>query len=204
MAVRTPAALVEPGASASCSLALIAGMWWWGFDFGQIFGGFNRKEVEARMTGRSRAEAGELRGEAARAARPQHAARKRARDDARQQQALSRQATELAERERAAQGGARVPAAARRRLRASRSGSRSSASPSSAKRDGRVALQHAGRARRQSASDEFDGHARRCRRRYCRWPQVGESRPTLTVTLPDDQAEARAGAEAQIQVLSEG
>jgi len=30
-------------------LVLIAGMWWWGFDFGQIFGGFNRKEVEARI-----------------------------------------------------------------------------------------------------------------------------------------------------------
>ena len=24
-------------------------MWWWGFDFGQIFGGFNRKEIEARI-----------------------------------------------------------------------------------------------------------------------------------------------------------
>jgi hypothetical protein len=24
----------------------VGGMWWWGFDFGQIFGGFNRKEVE--------------------------------------------------------------------------------------------------------------------------------------------------------------
>ena len=30
-------------------LALVAGMWWWGFDFGQIFGGFNRKEIEARI-----------------------------------------------------------------------------------------------------------------------------------------------------------
>ncbi len=30
-------------------VALVAGMWWWGFDFGQIFGGFNRKEVEARL-----------------------------------------------------------------------------------------------------------------------------------------------------------
>jgi hypothetical protein len=28
---------------------LVAGMWWWGFDFGQIFGGFNRKEIEARV-----------------------------------------------------------------------------------------------------------------------------------------------------------
>ena len=31
-------------------LALVGGMWWWGFDFGQIFGGFNRKEVETRLT----------------------------------------------------------------------------------------------------------------------------------------------------------
>jgi len=29
--------------------AIVGGMWWWGFDFGQIFGGFNRKEVEARI-----------------------------------------------------------------------------------------------------------------------------------------------------------
>jgi hypothetical protein len=27
----------------------VGGMWWWGFDFGQIFGGFNRKEIEARV-----------------------------------------------------------------------------------------------------------------------------------------------------------
>jgi hypothetical protein len=30
-------------------LLVIGGMWWWGFDFGQIFGGFNRKEIEARI-----------------------------------------------------------------------------------------------------------------------------------------------------------
>ena len=30
-------------------LAVIAGMWWWGFDFGQIFGGFNRKEIAAKL-----------------------------------------------------------------------------------------------------------------------------------------------------------
>jgi hypothetical protein len=29
--------------------ATIVGMWWWGFDFGQIFGGFNRKEVEVKI-----------------------------------------------------------------------------------------------------------------------------------------------------------
>ncbi len=30
-------------------LGIIGGMWWWGFDFGQIFSGFNRKEIEARI-----------------------------------------------------------------------------------------------------------------------------------------------------------
>ena len=30
-------------------VGMIVGMWWWGFDFGQIFGGFNRQEVEARL-----------------------------------------------------------------------------------------------------------------------------------------------------------
>ena len=31
-------------------LALIAGMWWWGFDFGQILGGFNRSEVAEKQS----------------------------------------------------------------------------------------------------------------------------------------------------------
>jgi len=30
-------------------LAVIAGMWWWGFDFGQIFGVVARRETEARI-----------------------------------------------------------------------------------------------------------------------------------------------------------
>jgi cell division protein FtsB len=30
-------------------LAIVGGMWWWGFDFGQIFGGFNRKEIAAKV-----------------------------------------------------------------------------------------------------------------------------------------------------------
>jgi hypothetical protein len=48
-------------------LFVIGGMWWWGFDFGQIFGGFNRKAVEARVAsleeevGRLRVESSELR-----------------------------------------------------------------------------------------------------------------------------------------------
>ena len=30
-------------------LSIIGGMWWWGFDFGQFFGGVSRQESEARM-----------------------------------------------------------------------------------------------------------------------------------------------------------
>jgi hypothetical protein len=53
-------------------LALVAGMWWWGFDFGQIFGGFNRKEIETRNAvleaenAKLRAEAAELQAKDAR------------------------------------------------------------------------------------------------------------------------------------------
>ncbi len=30
-------------------VAIISGMGWWGFDFGQFFGGFNREELDARL-----------------------------------------------------------------------------------------------------------------------------------------------------------
>lgn len=49
MAVRTRLPWWGRGTLVLTLLALVAGMWWWGFDFGQIFGGFNRKEVEARL-----------------------------------------------------------------------------------------------------------------------------------------------------------
>ncbi len=29
--------------------ALVAGMWWWGYDFGQLFGGFNRSKMTERV-----------------------------------------------------------------------------------------------------------------------------------------------------------
>jgi hypothetical protein len=31
-------------------VAVVGGMWWWGFDFGQIFGGFNRTQVESQLS----------------------------------------------------------------------------------------------------------------------------------------------------------
>jgi hypothetical protein len=43
-------------------LVLIAGMWWWGFDFGQFLSGFNRGEI-AEKAGKLEGELGELREE---------------------------------------------------------------------------------------------------------------------------------------------
>ncbi len=48
-------------------VGVVGGMWYWGFDFGQIFGGFNRKEIEQRLatveadSAKFRTEATELR-----------------------------------------------------------------------------------------------------------------------------------------------
>ena len=33
----------------ACLAAVVAGMWWWGYDFGQIFGVVNHKEIETRV-----------------------------------------------------------------------------------------------------------------------------------------------------------
>jgi len=63
MAVRTHLPWWGRGAIVATLVAVIAGMWWWGFDFGQIFGGFNRKEVEARFVSLE-ADAAKLRTEA--------------------------------------------------------------------------------------------------------------------------------------------
>ena len=49
MAVRTHLPWWGRMAIFASLVAFLGGMWWWGFDFGQIFGGFNRKEVEARF-----------------------------------------------------------------------------------------------------------------------------------------------------------
>lgn len=67
MAVRTSLPWWGRGALVMGLLAIIGGMWWWGFDFGQIFGGFHRKETEGRLAtleadvDRYRAEATDLR-----------------------------------------------------------------------------------------------------------------------------------------------
>ena len=45
-------------------VTVVGGMWWWGFDFGQILGGFNRQETEAKVA-LLQAEAAQLRAEAA-------------------------------------------------------------------------------------------------------------------------------------------
>ncbi len=67
MAVRSHLPWPWRAVAAGVLLAIVGGMWWWGFDFGQIFGGFNRKEVEARLAllesdnARLRAETAQLR-----------------------------------------------------------------------------------------------------------------------------------------------
>jgi hypothetical protein len=49
MAVRSRLPWPWRAVAGACLLVVVAGMWWWGFDFGQIFGSFNRKEIEARI-----------------------------------------------------------------------------------------------------------------------------------------------------------
>jgi hypothetical protein len=49
MAVRTHLPWPWRAAVLLALVATVAGMWWWGFDFGQIFSGFDRKETEARL-----------------------------------------------------------------------------------------------------------------------------------------------------------
>jgi len=49
MAVRTHLPWPWRLVAGAIVVAIVGGMWWWGFDFGQIFGGLNRKEVEARI-----------------------------------------------------------------------------------------------------------------------------------------------------------
>ena len=67
MAVRTRLPWWGRGLMLAVTVAVIVGMWWWGFDFGQIFGGFNRKEIEGRLVtlesdaAKLRIEASELR-----------------------------------------------------------------------------------------------------------------------------------------------
>jgi hypothetical protein len=63
MAVRTRLPWWGRGVLLAVTLAVIVGMWWWGFDFGQIFGGFNRKEIQGRLVALE-SEAAKLRTEA--------------------------------------------------------------------------------------------------------------------------------------------
>lgn len=64
MAVRTHLGWPWRAAIALALVALVGGMWWWGFDFGQIFGGFNRKAVEQELAA-ARADVTRLSQEAA-------------------------------------------------------------------------------------------------------------------------------------------
>jgi len=64
MAVRTRLPWWGRTLVAAALLGLVAGMWWWGFDFGQIFGGLRHNELQQRLASLE-AEAAELRSAAA-------------------------------------------------------------------------------------------------------------------------------------------
>ncbi len=72
VAVRTPLPWWSRVAVVLAVVGVFVGMWWWGFDLGQLFGGVNRKELESRLasldteTVRLRAETAELRMRASR------------------------------------------------------------------------------------------------------------------------------------------
>ena len=130
-------------------VAIVAGMWWWGFDFGQLFGGFNRKEVEARLatleadTARCAAEATELRARNVRSSRAELAMTERRAGGA------AAPGDRAGRRERAAQGGARLPAEALRRREQGRAAVTIQPPDGRARGRRRVALQPARRPRRQ-------------------------------------------------------
>ena len=63
MAVRTALSWRWRAVAGVALLLVIGGMWWWGYDFGQIFGGLNRREMEAKLA-TLEAEAAQLRTEA--------------------------------------------------------------------------------------------------------------------------------------------
>jgi hypothetical protein len=94
MAVRTHLPWWGRGALLAALLAIIAGMWWWGFDFGQIFSGFNRKEVEERLV-TLEAESAKLRTEAVELRARNTALESELGMTKGAQEALSRQSTEL-------------------------------------------------------------------------------------------------------------
>ena len=94
MAVRTHLPWWGRGAVVLALLALIGGMWWWGFDFGQILGGFNRKEVEAQLMS-LQTEAAKLRTEAVELRARSATLESELAMATGKQEALSRQATEL-------------------------------------------------------------------------------------------------------------
>lgn len=64
MAVRTHLGWPWRAVLVAGLVTIVAGMWWWGFDFGQILGGFNRQETEAKVA-LLQAEAAQLRAETA-------------------------------------------------------------------------------------------------------------------------------------------
>jgi len=95
MAVRTHLPWWSRGALVATLLVIIAGMWWWGFDFGQIFSGFIRKEIEQKLV-TLEADATKYRSEATELRARNSSLESEFSMNRGNQEALSKQATELA------------------------------------------------------------------------------------------------------------
>lgn len=94
MSVRTHLGWPWRAAIALFLVALVGGMWWWGFDFGQIFGAFNHKETE-RQLAVARADVDRLSQESARLRQANSALESELAMTRGAQASLSRQVTEL-------------------------------------------------------------------------------------------------------------
>ena len=185
-------------------VAVIAGMWWWGFDFGQILGGFNRKEIEQRIA-TLEADAAQLRSAKPAELRARNtAARERARDDARRAGDAARSSRPSSRSENAQ---LKDELAFLQQLVADSSKSAGAGDPAPR---GRAATATTSWrysvliVRGGSPKDDFDGQRRAAGRLLPTTDARSRAHAARPSRCPSDEPGRRAAAEAQIQVLSTG
>ena len=146
-------------------LALIGGMWWWGFDFGQIPRRVQPQGGRRRSARRSRPKRDQLQGRQRAAARQDDASSKASSAMARGAQAtLVAADARAAERERAAQGGARLPADSSFATASKQGGDLDPAALGRARRATTPSATACWSCAAASRRDEFAGRADACRR----------------------------------------
>jgi Family of unknown function (DUF6776) len=166
---------------------IVAGGWWWGFDFGQIFGGVNRKQVEATIAALE-VETAKLRNETAEL---------RARNSQLESDLAISRGTESAMTRQAAELGAenaqlKEERAFWQKLTADSGKQIELSIPRlSAEREAEGLYRYSFLVVRSgNPRDEFEGHAV-LQAVLSPTAAGGETPPALTLTLPDDQADAK-------------